>query len=66
MANNNDKTSAILYMGMFTGRKLFLMAANEKVMIEIHFPSRSVLGVASSDEGLTLETSAPPFYLTMV
>ena len=33
-------------MGRFTGSKLFLRAANEKMVIEIHFPSRVVLDVA--------------------
>ena len=33
------------------GRKLFVIAANEEVVIEIHFPSRPVLVVADDGNG---------------
>ena len=43
--NNNGKTLIILQIGKFTGRKLFLIAANEKEVKIIHFPSHAVLEV---------------------
>ena len=54
--NNNEQLRLLLYIGSFTGRKLFLIAAKQKVVREIHFSNCAVavvfaLGSLSNDDG---------------